>query len=249
MRHVLAVLFLVVLAASCRQILGIEEATLICPPELPNCTICSDPGDCPAATQCHSWACVDALCTPVNAVARTTCAQGVCSNTSPSECVQCVEDEDCPGQPGAHCGLGQCFRCDDGIQNGREHGIDCGGPCKDCLGKFCASPDECISGFCADGRCCTSPCTDICASCNFPDPGNCTFLPKYSDDGDPLCDGQYQCNGGGSCDLRCGEICTSAIQCASLRCVGNRCVKLPGEPCTLDVECAMMSCVNGVCTM
>jgi hypothetical protein len=246
---VLALLLLAVLGASCRQILGIDEATLICPEELSDCALCTDPEDCGPVTECHSWRCVDALCTPVNIPARTQCSTGVCSDSSPSECAACVEDADCRGPSGAHCGLGECFRCDDGVQNGREHGVDCGGPCKNCLGAFCASPGDCISGFCADGRCCTSPCTDICASCGFPDPGNCTALPKYADDSDPVCDGKYVCSGGGSCGLRPGEICIAAVDCANGLCVDNRCVKSPGEECNLAVECAMMSCVNGVCTI
>jgi hypothetical protein len=247
-RHVLAVLFLVLLGVSCRQILGLEEATLICPEELPNCAVCGDPEDCGSATRCHSWSCIDALCTPVNAAAHTSCSKGFCSDTSPSECVLCVLDEDCPG-PGGHCGLGECFSCFDGVQNGGENGVDCGRPCKKCLGEFCASPDDCISGFCADGRCCTSTCTEICASCGFPEPGNCSALPKYADDSNPNCDGKYVCNGGGGCGLRPSEICTSAVECANGLCVDNRCVKSPGESCDLAVECAMMSCVNGVCTM
>jgi hypothetical protein len=85
--------------------------------------------------------------------------------------------------------------------------------------------------------------------CDFPEPGNCSALPKYTDDSDPVCNGEYECDGGGACRLRCGEFCTSAIECTSVRCVDNRCVKLPGEACDFAVECAMMSCVNGVCTM
>jgi hypothetical protein len=240
---------LVALGVSCRQILGIEEAILICPEEPAGCKICSEPDDCGPGTRCHSWACVDALCTPVNATAHTPCSKGFCNDSSPSECVTCVEDTDCPG-PGGYCDLGECFSCFDGVHNGWEHGVDCGGPCKGCLGDFCTTPDDCIGDFCADGVCCTSLCDMPCAHCNLlGEAGNCTALPKYSHDSNPLCSGKYVCDGGGGCGLRPSEICTSAVQCASGRCVDNRCVKLAGEPCTLDVECAMMLCVNDVCTM
>jgi hypothetical protein len=247
-RHAVALLLVITSAASCRQILGIEEATLICPDGLSNCTLCTDADDCGSATRCHSWACIDALCTPVNVPARTPCPTGFCSDTSPSECVRCVEDEDCPG-PGGHCGLGECFSCFDGVENGREFGLDCGGPCKGCLGDPCTSPDQCLSGFCADGSCCNTLCDDICAACNLLESsGNCSALPKYSHDWDPPCNGQYVCNDG-FCGLRASEICTSNVDCATTRCEDLICVKLPGEACDKPWECFMMSCVNGVCTM
>jgi hypothetical protein len=183
----------------------------------------------------------------VNAPSRTACAQGVCSDDPVATCVPCLVDEDCPD--GGHCGKErQCFRCDDGVKNGREHDVDCGGPCKECLGDPCSSPDECKSGFCAaDGRCCTSACDSPCVYC--PLDGNCSNVPKYEQDFVPACAGSNVCDGFGSCLLRPGEICTSNVQCSSFRCEENRCYKLAGEPCDKALECLQDSCVDGVCTM
>lgn len=230
----------------CRQILGIEEASLICPPDIPDCKLCQDAKDCGPSTECHSWACTDNQCVPVNAPARTKCATGVCSDDPVSECVECMAYEDCPG---GQCRDRVCSRCDDGIQNGWESGVDCGGggPCKRCLGDPCASADQCQSGFCTDGTCCNTECGMMCAACYFPDPGNCSALPLYMDDNEPDCDGMYTCNGSGLCLLRPTEICVSAVECASGRCEQSRCRRHPGESCFSVLECAENSCVNGIC--
>ncbi|MBK9262923.1 MAG: hypothetical protein IPM54_24355 [Polyangiaceae bacterium] len=230
---------------SCRQLLGIEEATLVCPPEFPDCTLCWKPADCGAPTECHSWECSKNMCVPVNAPARTTCSTGVCSEDLVSECVQCVEYEDCPG---GHCKNHVCSSCDDGIQNGFESGVDCGGggPCKSCSGAGCLSGDTCKSGICADGTCCDTVCNQTCTNCNNVE-GICMPLPKYSRDDDPLCSGDYVCNEGGLCLLRSGEICINGIECASGVCYKNRCRYLAGEPCIHPLECVEDLCVDGVC--
>ncbi|MEM9074678.1 MAG: hypothetical protein AAGE52_39650, partial [Myxococcota bacterium] len=45
-------------------------------------------------------------------------------------------------------------RCDDGIQNGGESDIDCGGPCTPCdRGQRCVSFNDCRSELCNEGRC------------------------------------------------------------------------------------------------
>jgi hypothetical protein len=49
--------------------------------------------------------------------------------------------------------------CSDGIQNGNETGVDCGGDCPRCAdGQGCATRDDCASARCDGGTClgCTS---------------------------------------------------------------------------------------------
>jgi len=234
------------MAMGCRQMLGIDDAALICPPDQPGCKVCADVKDCGAGTECHAWACTDHACVAINEAPRKTCSVGVCSDELVSECVQCVAHEDCPdGQCRDHV----CSRCDDGIMNGWETDVDCGGggACKACLGEACASATECKSGFCADGACCASACDGVCSFCGFPFKGNCSSIPKYSDDSNPLCDGNSTCDGFGSCLLRPGEICASAVECASYRCEQSRCRKVAGESCAFPQECAEDLCVSGVC--
>jgi hypothetical protein len=108
--------------------------------------------------------------------------------------------------------------------------------------------DQCSSGLCVDGTCCNATCDGICQHCNNPD-GNCSDLPKYAKDYEPVCGFDKVCDGFGSCLLRPGEVCASAVQCASFRCENNRCAKLAGEPCTDPLECLDGACLDGVCAM
>lgn len=230
--------------AGCRQILGIEDARLLCPPELPDCMLCYNVADCGSATECHSWRCVDNLCRPTNKSVGTKCTTGVCSDDPVSVCVACMAYEDCPG---GQCRDHRCSRCDDGIKNGWEEDVDCGGgsPCKRCLGSACSTPDDCKSGFCADGTCCNSACDAICAYCTMA--GDCEPIPRYTNDPVPVCAGENTCDGFGSCLLQPGEICVNAVECASARCEQNRCRKLAGEDCIAPQECANDLCVSGKC--
>jgi hypothetical protein len=44
--------------------------------------------------------------------------------------------------------------CHDGLKNGPEADVDCGGDCPPCaLEKACTSARDCVSGRCADGEC------------------------------------------------------------------------------------------------
>ena len=66
---------------------------------------------------------------------------------------------------------GRCIpapTCNDGIKNGSETGVDCGGSCPRCAnGQGCASRNDCASALCSGGTCqgCTeSP--DTCGDVN-----------------------------------------------------------------------------------
>ena len=248
--HILALIVLFGTSTGCRQTFGIEEAAVICPPDNPNCKLCNTANDCGPSGECYSWTCKDNACVPVNLPLRTKCSTGVCSEDPISACVACVEYDDCPG--GGHCKDHVCSRCDDGIQNGYESGVDCGGggACLECLGTACMSDAECKSGFCAQGTCCVTACDETCTWCNNPE-GNCSPLPAYQNDTyhDPVCAGNYSCNGAGACQITAGAFCTSHVECISGRCVNNRCAKLQGESCTQPEQCVDDSCVSGVCTM
>jgi hypothetical protein len=53
--------------------------------------------------------------------------------------------------------------CADGVRNGDETDVDCGGTCPRCaVGKTCATRDDCASARCASGVCqtCADPLTD-----------------------------------------------------------------------------------------
>jgi hypothetical protein len=44
--------------------------------------------------------------------------------------------------------------CTDGVQNGRERDVDCGGPCARCANaRTCTNQDDCASALCVSGVC------------------------------------------------------------------------------------------------
>ena len=78
--------------------------------------------------------------------------------------------------------------CGDGVQNGSETGVDCGGGCQRCAtGQGCSSPNDCASALCSGGTCqtCTvSP--DTCGggcSCRQPDTGGSSICVKNTGTG------------------------------------------------------------------
>jgi hypothetical protein len=213
------------ITASCHMILGLEEAVVDCRAESITCP-CEADSDCGVAPgECRVWKCLDGVCRKRNAPEGARCSTGFCDGADGAEqypiaqCVACTEDSHCAG---GYCGeFHRCGRCDNGIRDGDEWGIDCGGRCLTCLGNSCSSDEECISGFCTDGDCCDSRCHDECAYCA--ETGECRYLPQFWYDNDPICDGMMTCNGGGLCSLRPGELCASDVQCASLKCEGGLC--------------------------
>jgi hypothetical protein len=114
--------------------------------------------------------------------------------------------------------------CGDGVKNGDETDVDCGGSCPECNGSPCNAAGECAGGFCVDGRCCDTACTGTCYSCNVSgSAGTCSPLPLFTDDSfpDDACTGMNTCNGAGACKLKNGENCDGIDdKCASNNCAG-----------------------------
>jgi hypothetical protein len=175
---------------------------------------------------------------------------------------------DCSGSCTAKCAIGETCRfgqgdcvtnavcsattrrceppgCGDGVLNGNESSIDCGGPtCLKCgLSKSCNANTDCTSNVCSGGRCVGSACENG---------------VKDTTEADLDC--------GGSCPNACatGLSCTLARDCASNLCVGNRCIS---DACQdrvrngaeSDVDCGGATCTarcasgkrctaNGDCT-
>lgn len=142
------------------------------------------------------------------------------------------------------------------------------------LGTFCSSGAQCDSGFCVDGVCCESACTDQCAACNVASsPGFCVPVAGPPSGGRAPCTS----NGsicGGTCDGVVANRCSypSAARCREASCINDalspeafcdgagRCPQelLPCEhgcedaqcqpECVGDEQCAEMEiCVEGSC--
>lgn len=169
-------------------------------------------------------------------------------------CLQCRDAElscgrDCPPCPhGGKCRFNSdCLsnvckknvcvdQCNDGIQNGFEGDVDCGGPCPKKCGfqKGCFSDSDCASGFCIDAKCgCASDAECVAyggpyLGCDFDSHqciGHCLDHHLSGDESDVDC--------GGSCPEKCtyGKGCFDNPDCASGICIDAKC------RCKTDAEC------------
>jgi hypothetical protein len=114
--------------------------------------------------------------------------------------------------------MGSCVSCSDGLENGDEEGVDCGGFCVlACEGAACTKDDGCKSGRCA-ADVCLKPAASACK-----DDGECATS---------------------RCDMGSCATCSGAGDCKSQQCdaATGRCKAPPGAPCADDHDCA-----NGTC--
>ncbi|UQA61359.1 hypothetical protein [Polyangium aurulentum] len=223
---------------------------------------CKDPKQCGKLDICKGWYC-DGTCHLTDAPLRWPCPGGVCDGAG--QCLGCVEDADCG--PGHTCEAGNvCTRCDDGILNGNETSVDCGGACPLCPGT-CNVNADCPGGYCWEGLCVR--CDDgiqngdevavdcgtlfghcpVCTGYNCIDDAQCVS-GICSADGTCCkvpCDGCNACDVAGDCYPSFGSVpwagCSEGQACG----FGGGCGWLPGHACTKDEECAQLKCVNGVC--
>ncbi|UQA55583.1 hypothetical protein [Polyangium aurulentum] len=68
--------------------------------------------------------------------------------TQQGQCVECVWDGHCAGD--AQCVDNVCVGCRDGVKNGDETDIDCGGSCRNCNGEPCGGDWHCASDNCVN---------------------------------------------------------------------------------------------------
>jgi len=238
------------------------------------------PGDC-LRVQCtgtgEEQTVADDLDVPVE-----PCYDGMCSNGTPSttpskqgtdcnvnggnacdgkgNCVECFTDLDCGNDPLTFCDpkFGTCHNCADGVKNGDETDVDCGGAdCNPCTqGQGCETVQHCKAGlYCADGICCNTACTTACLACNLPNSvGTCSFIPKYGEDpsygnGMSCLNADQLACSGAACLGALGAPCAGDTDCASFKCSGSSktCRKGPGDMCMQNSECFNDTCMNGTC--
>lgn len=178
-----------------------------------------DPGDNPEddSNECTLEDCDDA--TSPNAPAGSSCPNGICD------------------------GNGTCATCEDGIRNGNEVDVDCGGPdCPHCDGELCTGEAAgCQSGHCVDGVCCSTACDKKCESCVVTETGAPTGTCAPMMLGKP--DGNL-CNGLGGCGLNNLCACEDGVKDqaeTSVDCGGACAGCSPGTPCRQAFECALKS--------
>ncbi|MEW5849345.1 MAG: LamG-like jellyroll fold domain-containing protein [Myxococcota bacterium] len=167
---------------------------------------------------------------------NSDCDSGVCSTAHHT----CVEHPD------------ECF---DGIKNGGEVDVDCGGRCRKCgPGERCFDGRDCAAGL---------PCRNV-AGENRCGADTCDNGVKDPDEGDVDC--SVLC---GACAV--GRTCRGPADCVSGACVGGVCAAFclndrmdsgevgvdcagvcdarcgTGMPCNVDTDCASGTCLEGAC--
>lgn len=184
---------------------------------------CASVQDCPSPATCKTMQCIDGECITEFAASGMQCNETrVCDGAG--SCVECVANGDCSGTNPV-CENNKCISCSDGIKNGTEISIDCGGSsCAPCgPGTACSSDTDCLDNNCVDGFCCDASCTGICKSCNQTGKeGTCSALPKGTED-PGFCDSKRACSANGNCLLKDGQPCDKPAQCLSASCFGGFC--------------------------
>jgi hypothetical protein len=155
---------------------------------------CGAPGDkCSKASHCCTGICTNEVC-------ACPCGQSVCGGA----CTSLLDDPHNCGACGTVCSSGVCINgqcvasCTDGIQDGHETDVDCGGPdCMPCAdGKHCLVNSDCLSHVCIGGVCAAPTCSD----------GVKNGLETDIDCGGPVCP---KCGLGKQCLV--GSDCVSGI--------------------------------------
>jgi hypothetical protein len=224
------------------------------------CGKCGGGKACGAVTDCASTFCVDGVCCDkacsgscqACTKALTGGTDGTCANIpagNPSDATKAA----C-ASAGDVCGASGLCRCNDGVQDGSETYVDCGGAvCSKCGGgKKCSAPADCSTGFCVDGVCCDKACTGSCQACTKAltggTDGTCGNIPSgnASDPTKAACPSAGDvCGASGLC--RCNDVTLDGSE-TSVDCGGGVCGKCgQGKACGGAADCASGFCVDGVC--
>lgn len=220
------------------------------------CVECTGIEHCPADYDCLNNVCVSLTCVDMKLSVGETdvdCGGATCAPCPPGK--HCFAASDCQssvcsGTPGT------CFpaSCGDGVKNGFETDIDCGGG--DCVngcgaGKTCVVDADCRGGLCVEGKCAPT----------------CIDEEKNADETDADCGGSCPpCGDGRACafDGDClDDVCASGLcitpvsTCGNgvkdetesgVDCGGPECPACGvGLGCVSNVDCTSKRCVTGAC--
>jgi Cys-rich repeat protein len=185
------------------------------------------------------------------AACGTTAAPQLCDGAG--RCVQCLASTDCP--EGQSCAGGTCIpgSCSDGVKNGQETDVDCGGgTCPPCaVTRDCVADRDCASLACdawAPHRCLGSACLDHRRDGDESDidcGGSCVKCPDHH-----FCKTGGDC-ASGICDLPRGSICLPSACRNGVRdgnetdvdCGGGVC-----DSCAVGQQClSTLDCGTGAC--
>jgi hypothetical protein len=195
--------------ASCRDgAQNGDETDVDCGGSCP--TPCDDGDECEQDSDCASQVCDEraGVCLPPacdDSVPNGDETDVDCGGSCPDDCDDgegCLDDDDCvSGSCDENDMTCDAPSCGDGVPNGDETGVDCGGSCPDGCddGEGCLEDDDCESQVC--------------------DEGMMLCLPPACDDGVANGD-ETDLDCGGSCGPTCetGEDCLVGLDCVDLVC-------------------------------
>ncbi len=202
-------------AGACANVAsGIADARCTPAPPCGNTGICNGAGACTQAAS--SVQCGNASCSATTYTPPAFCSgSGSCSNPGTQSCAPYV------------CGTNAC-RVDcssDGQCTGGNYCTGSGGSCvpKKGPGASCMAGNECGTGNCVDGVCCSSPSCPTCQACNVGgSAGICANVgagaaePHARCTASPPCGNTGACDGAGTC-----EEASASIQCGGSSCSGS----------------------------
>lgn len=175
--------------------------------------------------------------------------QGVCAAME-GGCAPCLDGNGNKCASGETCydlnGTPTCTSCGNGMKDGDETDVDCGGtcatclpggPCKKCgLGQFCGEQNANCDGLsCVDKVCCENSCGADCKKCEA-GTGKCIDVAAGIPD---VCENPKVCIADTGCKARAGASCSTNNDCMSAECVSMKCNKSDtGEPCIENSDCS-----------
>jgi len=184
-------------------------------------TTCGDHTDCVQSHYCRRDFCVPRPDAGERCLSDAACASGHCVD---GFCCDEACDEPCRS-----CGAGglegACVVVSDAPDPGScdgDEACSADGLCLGTTGATCEDAAACLSGFCADGRCCDRACDGECEACDQePSPGSCLAVRERADA--DTCDGGRACDGLGACKLELAGECESDAECISGYCTDGLC--------------------------
>ena len=248
-----------------------------------NCALCESDRTCDNEAQCASGICREGTCrTPGcnDAILNGDESDVDCGGVECRSCAfggRCRDGADCISRScaidGPDLGICQSATCVDGIQNGQETDIDCGGPrCEPCTDqRHCEADDDCASGHCFDGLCIS--CNDgilngdevdvdcgglrcvLCADgrrCNLGtdclagqcEDGLCISCEDGAQNGEEI---STDCGGPFCAGCPDGTACNDLVDCASRQCEDGRCISCEDgifNGAETDLDCGGPSCAG-----
>jgi hypothetical protein len=233
------------------------------------CVACVQASDCPKpSTACVTATCAGGACGTTNTPEGTACddsAGKVCDGNG--KCVECLANADCTAGATCDASTDTCTTasCTDGVKDGQETDVDCGGATCDAQDRTCPNGEMCLVGPDCQSKVCTG---DVCQVPTCTD-GQENGQETDVDCGGPLCDSTgHQCPVGDKCII--AEDCTSLLCDASNHCPAPSCMDgvkngsetgidcgntamsgcpacVVGQGCNVGSDCQSMRCTANIC--